>query len=183
MERHPELASEIQPLVPKLTPQSALGILTRYERQFLEAFPYGGDKQGEYAYSRVHSAYKALIDAIHDYTMYFRPPPSSSTSNSNSTTPYILPAEILSFLDNVTNLLHRVHTWNNPIHNLAKENVMAEVIDAWEAAIRWFLEVNGGFAFTMGGWLDRLEAHASKEEGFRRIVEEIRRQFTWTRNH
>ena len=174
---------EIQSFVPKLTPQNAIAILQKYERQFLEAFPYGGDKAGEYAYSRVHTAYKALLDAIRDYTTYFRPPPSSSSSANPTSSTYILPAEILSFLENVTNLLHRLHTWNNPIHNLAKENAMAEVVDAWEAAIRWFLEVNGGFAFTMGGWLDRLEVHANKEEGFRRIVEEIRRQFSWIRNH
>ena len=168
--RHPELTSEIQNLAPKLTPQSALTAITKLEDAFHSSFPYGGDKSGEYAYSRIHAAYTALLSAITDYTTHFLPPTTIS------------PPELLSFLDSVTHLLHRIPLFNNPIHNIARETAFAEITGAWEVAVRYFFETNGSFAFVLGGWMERLEGHAEKEHVLRRIVENIRQQVSWARN-
>jgi protein Cut8 len=164
LHRHPELTPEINSLIPKLTPQSALTIITKLEDTFHSSFPYGGDKAGEYAYSRIHTAYNTLLSAIADYTSHFLPPSQIS------------PAELLSFLDSITHLLHRIPLFHNSIHNIARETAFAEVVAAWEIGIRYFLENNGGFAFMLGGWLGRLETHAQKEDVFTRVVENIRDQ-------
>ena len=146
--------------------------ITKLENTFHSSFPYGGDKTGEYAYSRIHVAYNTLLSAITDYTTYFLPPPP----------PAISPPELLSFLDSITHLLHRIPLFSNPIHNIARETAFAEITSAWEVGVRYFLETNGSFAFTLGGWMERLEGHARKEPVLRRIVQDLRQQVSWARN-
>jgi protein Cut8 len=170
LSRHPELASEIQSLAPKVTPQTAIAAITKLEDAFQASFPYGGDKANEYAYSRVHAPCTALLSAISEYTNYFLPPTSIS------------PAELLSFLDSVTHVLHRIPLFHNPIHNIARETAFADISNAWETAIRYFLESNGSYSFVLGGWMQRLETHAQKAEILRRIVEDIRQQVSWNGN-
>jgi protein Cut8 len=168
--RHPDLTPEVQSLAPKVTPQTAMTAITKLEQAFRASFPYGGDKTGEYAYSRVHSAYNSLLAAIADYTTHFLPPTSISA------------AELLSFLDSITHLLHRIPLFHNPIHNIARDTAFADITGAWEVATRYFLEQNGSFAFILGGWMERLEAHAEKEGVLRQMVEDIRQQVSWTRD-
>ena len=168
--RHPDLTSEIQSLAPKVTPQTALSAITKLEETFQSSFPYGGDKAGEYSYSRVHGAYNALLSAIADYTAYFLPPTNIS------------PPELLSFLDSITNILHRIPLFVNPIHNIARETAFSDIAGAWEVSIRYFLDTNGSFAFMLGGWMQRLEDHAAKEQVLHRIVEGTRPHVPWNRN-
>jgi protein Cut8 len=170
LSRHPDLGAEVQSLAPKITPQTALNSITRLEATFQASFPYGGDKGGEYAYSRIHAAYNALLSAIADYTTHFLPPTTIS------------PPELLSFLDSITHLLHRIPLFQNPIHNIARETAFADITGAWDLAIRYFLEHNGSFAFMLGGWLERLEAHAEKEGEIRRVLENVRGEVSWARN-
>jgi protein Cut8 len=171
LSRHPDLISDFQSLAPKLTPQTAFATISRLESAFQSSFPYGGDKSGEYAYSRVHAAYTALLSAISDYTMHFLPPTNIS------------PPELLSFLDNVTNVLHRIHIFHNPIHNIARESAFVNITNAWTLGIRYFLEVHGPFSFVAGGWLQRLEAHAEKEAMLRRVTEMVTSEVAWARGH
>lgn len=168
--RHPDLAAEVQSLAPKLTPQSALAVISKLEDAFHSSFPYGGDKAGEYAYSRINTSYNSLLTAIADYTSHFLPPTTISAP------------ELLSFLDSITHLLHRIPLFHNPIHNIARETAFAGIMNAWEVSIRYFLETNGSFAFMLGGWMEKLESHASKEEIFRQVVDNIREQIPWNRN-
>jgi len=168
--RHPGLVPEIQALAPKITAQSALGVITRLHDTFKASFPYGGDKGGEYAYSRVHAAYTALLSAIHDYTSHFLPPTS------------ITAPDLLQYLDSVTHLLHQIPLFDNPIHNIARETAFADITSAWDLGIRYFIETNGSFAFMLQGWTERLERHAAKEEGLRRVVDSTRNQCSWTRS-
>jgi len=79
-------------------------------------------------------------------------------------------------------VLERVPTFANPIHNLGKDVVVGETMSAWEVGVRWFLEVNGAFAFGMGGWLEKIERHADNEAGLRRVVDMLRDQISWI-NH
>jgi len=166
--RHPDLAPEIQSLAPKLTPQTALQAISKLEHTLHTSFPYGGDKAGEYAYSRVHVPYTALLTAITDYTRHFLPPQAPES-----------PPELLAFLDGVSSVLERVPVFTNPIHNLGREAVVAETVSAWEVGVRWFLEVNGAFAFGLGGWLEKIERHAEKEAGLMRVVATVREQISW----
>ena len=69
--------------------------------------------------------------------------------------------------------------FTNPIHNLGREAVVAETVSAWEVGVRWFLEVNGAFAFGLGGWLEKIERHAEKEAGLMRVVATVREQISW----
>jgi protein Cut8 len=170
LSRHPGLVPEIQALAPKITAQSAMGVITKLHHTFNASFPYGGDKAGEYAYSRVHAAYTALLSAIQDYTSHFLPPTS------------ITPPDLLQFLDSVTHLLHQLPLFDNPIHNIARETAFADITSAWELGIRYFIDTNGSFAFMLQGWLDRFERHAVKEESLRRVVEGLRNQVSWTRS-
>ena len=170
LSRHPELASEIQSLSPKLTPQTAIAAITKLDDAFQASFPYGGDKANEYAYSRVHVPLTALLNAISDYTHHFLPPTSTS------------PPELLSFLESVTHVLHRIPMFHNPIHNIARDTAFADISSAWETAIRYFLESNGSHSFVLGGWMQRLEAHAQKAQVLRRVAENIREQVSWNRS-
>lgn len=170
LHRHPELVPEIQSLAPKLTTQSALATITRLHDSFQSSFPYGGDKGGEYAYSRVHAPYTALLSAIQDYTSHFLPPTT------------ITPPDLLQFLDSITHLLHQLPLFHNPIHNIARETAFADITSAWDLSIRYFIETNGSFAFMLQGWPDRLERHANKEEGLRRVVENYRNEISWSRH-
>ena len=187
LSRHPELSAEVQTLAPKLTPQSALTAINKLEESFHASFPYGGDKSGEYAYSRIHNSYNTLLSAVADYTTHFLPPHSTTTTTTSPTSPppttaIVSPPELLSFLDSITNLLERIPLFSNPIHNIARETAFVEITGAWEIGVRYFLETNGSFAFMLGGWMERLEAHAQKVEGLGRVVEQIRQQVSWTRN-
>ena len=164
IQRHPGLLPDVQLFAPKLTPQSALSAIIKLEHTLHNSFPYGGDKSGEYAYSRIHSSYSTLLSAISDYTHHFLPPTT------------IPPAELLHFLNGITNILHRVPLFTNPIHNIARETALNDIVGTWEIAIRYFLEQQGDFAFTWGGWLDRLQAHANKEQVFGNLVDEVRQQ-------
>jgi protein Cut8 len=168
--RHPDLTPEISSFAPKVTPQTALATITKLEHGFHSAFPYGGDKGGEYAYARIHAAYNTLLAAVADYTTHFLPPTTIS------------PPELLSFLDSITNLLHRIPLFNNPIHNIARESAFADIAGAWELAVRYFLDNNGGFAFMLGGWLDRLEGHAIKEGALRLVADSVRGEVGWMMN-
>jgi protein Cut8 len=167
--RHPELATEVHAIAPKVTPQTALQAIHKLEETFHSSFPYGGDKAGEYAYSRTQASYSALLQGIADYVTHFLPP-----SNVN-------PPELLSFLDNVTEMLHRIPTFHNHIHNLARQSAFADIAVAWEVGIRYFIETNGAFSFSLGGWLARLENHASKEDSLRSVVENAREHVPWQR--
>jgi protein Cut8 len=167
MTRHPELAAEVQSLAPKVTPQTALQAIHKLEETFHAAFPYGGDKSGEYAYSRIQTSYNALLQGVADYVTHFLPP-----SNVN-------PPELLSFLDSVTEVLHRIPTFHNHIHNLARQSAFADIAAAWQVGIRYFIETNGAFSFSLGGMLGRLEGHAQKEESLRSVVESAREHVPW----
>ncbi len=169
LNRHPEFVPEIQSLAPKITTQSALATITRLHDTFNASFPYGGDKGGEYAYSRVHAAYTALLSAIQDYTSHFLPPTT------------VTPPDLLQYLDSITHLLHQLPLFDNPIHNIARESAFADITSAWELSIRYFIETNGSFAFMLQGWPDRLERHANKEEVFRRVVENFQNEISWAR--
>lgn len=171
LSRHPDLVNEVQSLAPKVTPQTALATISRLNETFHASFPYGGDKSGEYAYSRIHAAYNALLSAVGDYTTHFLPPTNIS------------PPELLSFLDSITNILHRIPLFHNPIHNIARESAFASITTAWEQGIRYFLETHGSFSFVGGGWVERLEAHAAKEPGLRRVAEMVNSEVSWARNH
>jgi len=165
--RHPDLIPEVQSLAPKVTPQTALQAIHKLEETFHASFPYGGDKSGEYAYSRIQTSYNALLQGIADYVTHFLPPSS------------VNPPELLSFLDSVTDVLHRIPTFHNHIHNLARQSAFADIAAAWQVGIRYFIETNGAFSFSLGGWLARLESHARKEEGLRSVVESAREHVPW----
>jgi len=114
-------------------------------------------------------SYNALLSAIGDYTTHFLPPTNVS------------PPELISFLDSVTNILHRIPLFHNPIHNIAREAAFTSITVAWSQAIRYFIETHGSFSFVGGGWMQRLEGHAAKEPMLRRVVEMVTPEVAWAR--
>jgi protein Cut8 len=171
LSRHPELLSEVQSLCPKLTTQTALTGISRLETAFHASFPYGGDKSGEYAYSRIHASYTALLTGIQDYVAHFLPPTT------------VAPAELLAFLDSVTAILHRIPPFRNPIHNIARETAFANLASAWEVCVRYFLDTQGSFSFVQGGWVQRIEGHAQKEDVLSRIIESVQSEISWAKGN
>ncbi|KAI5784572.1 Cut8 six-helix bundle-domain-containing protein [Geopyxis carbonaria] len=152
-EKHPELAKEISDLAPQPTVQSALAMLENYERNYQSAVPYGGNPTGDYAYNRVKTALMELLEALSDYTTNFLPPNEPQTAIS------------LSFLDGATDLIHRLPTWDNPLHNYSKQAAYEEMSKAWILVIQEATKRGAGISLQYGGWETKLLKHNEHSGG------------------
>ena len=152
-DRHPELTAEVSSLVPRPTVSSALSTLNNYEASVRSAFPYGGNSTGDYAYNRVRPALMQLLDALSDYTPHFLPPNEAQASTS------------LTFLDEATNIIHRLPTWDNPVHNHSKNMAYEEIAKAWVLVVQEAAKRGAGIGLHTGGWDTKLGKHVEQSEG------------------
>jgi len=146
-ERHPGLTSEICSVAPRPTVASALSSLNSYEVAYQQAFPYGGNSSGDYAYNRVRPALMELLDALSDYTPHFLPPNESLAATS------------LSFLDGATEIIHRLPQWENPVHNHSKQLAYEEITKAWILVVQEASKRGAGISLQYGGWDVKLAKH------------------------
>lgn len=118
-ERHPGMSNEVYKHAPKPTVPKALSTLARLERNVQNAFPFGGDTKGEYAYNRVLPHIKELLNSLMDYVPHFLPPNEEHA------------LETFQFLDGATAMISRLPDWNNENHSLAKREAYEELNGAW----------------------------------------------------
>lgn len=171
-ERHPELAKEVHELAPRPTVQSALGTLANYESAYRSAFPYGGNSTGDYAYNRVRPPLMELLDALSDYTPNFLPPNENQTSVS------------MSFLDGATDIIHRLPSWNNPLHNHSRQAAYEEITKAWMLVIQEAAKRGAGISLQYGGWESKLSKHNEMSGGrMEGAVNHMRQAVGWAENN
>lgn len=151
--RHPELSEEISSLAPRPTVTSALSTLSTYEEAVREAFPYGGNSGADYAFNRVKTALNDLLDALSDYTPHFLPPNESQSATS------------LTFLDDATNIIHRLPNWDNPVHNHSKNVAYEEITKAWVLVVQEAAKRGAGIQLEYGGWGSTIAKHVEQSEG------------------
>lgn len=170
-ERHPELAKEVHELAPRPSVQSALATLGHYESTYRAAFPYGGKSAGDYAYNRVRPALAEMLDALSDYTPNFLPPNENQTSVS------------MSFLDGATDIIHRLPTWDNPLHNYSRQTAYEEITKAWILVIQEAAKRGAGISLQYGGWENKLAKHNEMSGGrLEDAVNVMRQAVGWADN-
>ncbi|KAL0638505.1 Tethering factor for nuclear proteasome sts1 [Maublancomyces gigas] len=152
-DRHPELLEEVSSLAPRPTVISALSTLNNYEAAVRAAFPYGGNSGADYAFNRVKTALNDLLDALSDYTPHFLPPNESQSTTS------------LTFLDDATNIIHRLPNWDNPVHNHSKNMAYEEITKAWVLVVQEAAKRGAGIQLEYGGWGSKLARHVEQSEG------------------
>ncbi|KAF3938158.1 hypothetical protein ABW19_dt0200601 [Dactylella cylindrospora] len=170
-ERHPQLTNEISAVAPKPSVSSSLNLLHNYENAVRQSFPYGGNPEGDYAYNRVRPALLELLDALTDYTPHFLPPNESSLSNG------------LEFLDGATAIIHRLPTWENPIHNHHKNISYEEISKAWALVIKEIGKKGAGITLQYDGWDGKLQKHNEQSGGkLEPAMAELRHALGWLSN-
>ena len=152
-DQHPELQQEIVTKAPRPSIESTLSVLSKYEDDFREAFPLGNRPTSDYTYNRVRQHLLQLIDALRDFTPHFLPPQETQTALS------------FTYLDAVTNIIHRLPDWDTFQHQRYKNEAYDEIAKAWALVIREAAKRAGGFHLQFGGWDQKLVEHNQKSGG------------------
>ena len=167
-DRHPAIGAEVVSVAPCPSVQSALSVLTNYERTLQSSFPFGNRPTSDYAYNRVRQPLSDLLEALKDYTPHFLPPHETQASVS------------LDYLDGVTDIIHGLPNWDNYQHNRHKAEAYEEISRAWALVIREAAKRGGGIQLQYGGWDQKLVRH--NEQSGRKMedaVHELRTSLGW----
>jgi protein Cut8 len=138
---------------PRPSVDSTLTVLAKYEQGLRDAFPLGNRHTSDYAYNRVRQNLLELIEALRDYTPYYLPPQETQTGLS------------LTYLDAVTNMIHRLPDWDTYQHQRHKNEAYDEIGRAWALVIREAAKTAGGFRLQLGNWDQKLVEHNQKSNG------------------
>ncbi|KAK3722695.1 Tethering factor for nuclear proteasome sts1 [Vermiconidia calcicola] len=152
-DQHPELQQEIVTKAPRPSIESTLSVLSKYEDDFRAAFPLGNRPTSDYTYNRVRQHLLQLMDALRDFTPHFLPPQETQTALS------------FTYLDAVTNMIHRLPDWDTFQHQRYKNEAYDEIAKAWALVIREAAKRAGGFHLQFGGWDQKLVEHNQKSGG------------------
>jgi len=145
-----------------------LSVLSTYEANLRSSLPFGVRESSDYAYNRVRGALLELLDALKDFTPQFLPPNESQSAVS------------LEFLDNVTNLIHRLPNWDSYQHNRHKAEAYEEIAKAWALVVREAAKRGGGIQLQIGGWDEKLRRHNEMSQGkMDEAVNELRTNVVW----
>ena len=166
--QHPSLGTELEKTAPRPNVSSAVTVLKSYETRLQAAFPFGGDRSSDYAYNRVRQSLMSLLDALADFTPHFLPPVEPQPSQS------------LLFLDEGTQLLHRLPDWNNFQNNIHKNDAYEEMGKAWALAILEAAKRAGGVQLQFGGWDQKIARHNAQANGkLQTAVDEMKNSLGW----
>ena len=143
----PELQHEIVSRAPRPSIDSTLSVLNKYEHAFRSAFPLGNRPTSDYTYNRVRQHLLQLIMALREYTPHFLPPHETQDELS------------LTYLDAVTNMIHRLPEWDTFQNRRHKNEAYDEIATAWSLVIREATKRAGGFHLQFGGWDHKLVEH------------------------
>nr|POE85484.1 tethering factor for nuclear proteasome sts1 [Quercus suber] len=149
----PEIQQAIVTRAPRPSIESTLDVLDRYETSFRQAFPLGNNLTSDYAYNRVQQTLVELLEALRDFTPYYLPPQETQAMTS------------LSYLDTVTNMLHRIPNWETYQYQRHKNESYEDIAKAWALVIKETSKRAGGFQLQFGGWDTKLVEHNEKSGG------------------
>jgi protein Cut8 len=167
-DRSPQLTNEIATIAPRPSADTILSVLTQYENTLRNSFPFGNRPTSDYAYNRVRQPLMELLEAVRDYTQNFLPPRETQASVS------------LNFLDDVTNLIHRLPEWDSYQNNRHKQDAYDEISTAWANVIREAAKRAGGFQLRVGTWDEKLAKHNAASGGrMGEAMEALRDSLRW----
>ena len=167
-DQNPAIAHEVVTMAPRPSVESTLSVLQKYETTFKESFPFGNRPSSDYTYNRVRQPMMQLIEALKDFTPHFLPPNEPQPTLS------------LQYLDAVTQIIHRLPTWDTFQHNHAKYEAYDELAQAWALAIRESAKRGGGFHLQYAGWDQKLLKHNEESGGrLQDAVNELRANVTY----
>ncbi|EXJ58712.1 hypothetical protein A1O7_06141 [Cladophialophora yegresii CBS 114405] len=170
-DRHPSLREEIVQVSPRPSIQSTLQILRQYYNRLMNAFPLERNLRSDYCYDRVRPQWNELLDALTDFTPHFLPPNEQQSSTS------------LEYLNAVTQVIHDLPEWDNPQHNIAKQNAYEEISKAWASVIKEAGKRGGGYQLQFNGWEEKLRAHNEKSgDRLREAYDELMQALGWLRH-
>jgi protein Cut8 len=152
-DRHPQLANEVSNVAPRPSAETVLNLLGQYEARMLSSLPFGNRPKSEYAFNRVRQSLVDLLNALQDYTHNFLPPRETQISVS------------LNFLDQATEIIHRLPNWDNYQNNRHKQEAYDEISVAWAIVIKEAAKRAGGFQLRVGGWDEKLAKHHERSGG------------------
>jgi len=165
---HPDIAAEVLSAAPHPSMQSTLAVLETYESNLRQAMPFGVRETSDYAYNRVRQHLLQLLDALKDFTPQFLPPHEPQASVS------------LQYLDAVTEMVHRLPTWESFSQNRHKVDAYEELAKAWALVVREAAKRAGGIHLQVGGWAQKLQRHNDLSGGkMEEAVQELRPSFGW----
>ncbi|KAI9751716.1 MAG: hypothetical protein M4579_005934 [Chaenotheca gracillima] len=167
-QRHPDIGNEVVTSAPRPTVSSALAVLRNYESTLQATFPFGGSRTSDYAYNRVRQSLNDLLDALGEFTPHFLPPNESQATTS------------LAFLDEATQIIHRLPTWDNNANNHHKGLAYEEISRAWAVVIREAAKKAAGIQLVNGGWDQKLAKHNDQSQGrMKTAVDELSTKLGW----
>nr|POE94336.1 tethering factor for nuclear proteasome sts1 [Quercus suber] len=152
-DERPEIQQAIVTRAPRPSTESTLSVLSKYETSFLQAFPLGNNLTSDYAYNRVQQTLVELLEALRDFTPYYLPPQETQATTS------------LTYLDTVTNILHRIPDWETYQYQRHKNDSYDDIAKAWALVIKETSKRAGGFQLQFGGWDSKLVEHNEKSGG------------------
>lgn len=167
-EQNPAITHEVVTKAPRPSVEATLSVLNSYEAAFKESFPFGNRPSSDYTFNRVRLTLGQLIDALKDFTPHFLPPNEQQATVS------------LAYLDAVTNIVHRVPTFDTNHHNQAKQDAYDELSQAWASVIQEAAKKGGGFHLQFGSWDQKLLKHNELSGGrLQGAVNELRVSLGW----
>lgn len=119
----------------------------------MASFPLDPNPRSDYSYDRVRAQYHDLLEALSDFTPHFLPPNEQQSSTS------------LEYLNGVTQIIHDLPEWDNPQHNMAKQNAYDEISKAWASVIKEASKKGAGIQLQYNGWEEKLRVHNQKSGG------------------
>lgn len=168
-EQNPSIGTAVVKSAPRPTVGSALSVLKRYEDALRDAFPFGPNQSSDYSYNRVRPQLSALLDALSDFTPHFLPPNETQLAPS------------LKFLDEATEMLHRLPTWESFQNNIVKQNAYEEMAKAWAVVLKEGSKKAGGIHLQYEGWDKKLEKHNENSGGkLQAAINELQSILGWT---
>lgn len=151
--QHTDIAADVQRLAPRPDVDAALNVLAGYERQLQAAFPFGDDRASDYAYNRVRTHLRNLLDALGDFLPQFLPPHELQPSRS------------MSFLDGATAVVHRLPEWQSFMNNMHKHEAYERLCHAWLLAIRESSKRAAGLQLKLDDWESKVRQHNHVSNG------------------
>ncbi|KAK8210366.1 Tethering factor for nuclear proteasome sts1 [Zalaria obscura] len=162
-DHNPSIAHEVVTKAPRPSIDATMSVLSRYETSLKEAFPYGNRPTSDYTYNRVRQPMLQLLDALKDFTPHYLPPNEPHLTVS------------LTYLDAVTNIIHRIPNWDTYQHNRPKQEAYDEIAKAWALVVQEGSKKGGGFHLQFGGWDQKLLKHNQESGGrMEEAVEQLR---------
>jgi len=171
---HPEITQDVYHCAPKPTVHCAIEVLSSKIDLIINNLPYKVDASSEYSYLRVKPLIEDFLSALSDYTLHFLPPVETQPSNS------------LEFLDQATNLLHKLPNFSKLSNNYFKELAYEQLSHTWCICLKEFIKSpnstnNAGLLLLINNnWEAKLKRHNDDSNNkLEPVVEFFKDEISW----